>query len=55
VLAEPALRQGIKDFSDWPTIPQIYIGGEFVGGSDILREMAESGELKEAVDAAFAE
>lgn len=54
VLADPAVRQGIKEFSDWPTIPQVYIGGEFVGGSDIVREMAASGELKEAVEAAFA-
>ncbi len=53
VLADPALRQGIKDYSDWPTIPQLYIDGEFIGGSDIVREMLESGELKEAVDKAL--
>ena len=47
VLADPALRQGIKDFSSWPTIPQLYVKGEFVGGSDIVREMFESGELKD--------
>lgn len=47
VLQDPELRQGIKDFSDWPTIPQVYISGEFVGGSDILREMHQNGELKE--------
>ncbi len=46
VLADPALRQGIKDYSDWPTIPQIYVKGEFVGGCDIVREMFETGELK---------
>ena len=45
VLADPSLRQGIKDFSDWPTIPQLYVKGEFVGGADIVREMFESGEL----------
>ena len=47
VLAEPALREGIKTFSDWPTIPQLYVKGEFVGGCDIVKEMYESGELKE--------
>jgi monothiol glutaredoxin len=47
VLADPALRQGIKDFSSWPTIPQLYVKGEFVGGCDIVREMFESGELKD--------
>ncbi|HAG74285.1 MAG TPA: monothiol glutaredoxin, Grx4 family, partial [Thauera sp.] len=41
------IRQGIKDFSNWPTIPQLYIKGEFVGGSDIMREMYESGELQQ--------
>jgi monothiol glutaredoxin len=46
VLADPAFRQGIKDFSDWPTIPQLYVKGEFVGGCDIVREMFETGELK---------
>ena len=46
VLADPAIRQGIKDFSNWPTIPQVYIGGKFVGGSDILSEMYQSGELQ---------
>ena len=47
VLADPNLRQGIKDFSDWPTIPQLYVKGEFVGGCDIIREMFENGELKQ--------
>ena len=46
VLEDPEVRQGIKDYSNWPTIPQLYIKGEFVGGSDILGEMVESGELK---------
>ena len=46
VLADPAVRQGIKDFSNWPTIPQVYIDGKFVGGSDLLLEMYESGELQ---------
>jgi monothiol glutaredoxin len=46
VLQNEALRQEIKAFSDWPTIPQLYVKGEFVGGSDIVREMFESGELK---------
>jgi len=47
VLSDPALRQGIKAFSDWPTIPQLYVNGEFVGGCDIVREMFETGELAE--------
>ena len=47
VLADPALRQGIKDFSSWPTIPQLYVKGEFVGGCDIVREMFETGELEQ--------
>jgi monothiol glutaredoxin len=47
VLADPAIRQGIKLYSNWPTIPQLYVAGEFVGGADIVREMHESGELKE--------
>ncbi|QUD90891.1 Grx4 family monothiol glutaredoxin [Phenylobacterium montanum] len=46
VLQSEPLRQGIKAFSDWPTIPQLYVAGEFVGGSDIVREMFQSGELK---------
>ena len=46
VLQDPELRQGIKDFSNWPTIPQVYIGGKFVGGSDIVLEMHERGELE---------
>lgn len=46
VLEDPDVRQGVKDFSDWPTVPQLYVRGEFVGGSDIMREMYESGELQ---------
>src|SRR4051812_5440986 len=47
VLSDPSLRQGIKDFSNWPTIPQLYVKGELVGGCDIVREMFQSGELQE--------
>jgi monothiol glutaredoxin len=47
VLADPDIRQGIKEFSEWPTIPQVYLNGEFLGGSDILIEMYNSGELRE--------
>jgi monothiol glutaredoxin len=47
VLADEGIRQGIKEYANWPTIPQLYIKGEFVGGSDIMREMYESGELKQ--------
>ncbi len=50
VLADDELRQGIKEFSSWPTIPQLYVKGEFVGGCDIVREMYENGELKELFD-----
>lgn len=46
VLEDPAIRQGIKDFAQWPTIPQLYIKGEFIGGCDIVREMHASGELQ---------
>lgn len=49
VLEEPEVRQGIKEFSNWPTIPQLYVKGEFVGGCDIMGEMFESGELQELV------
>ena len=51
VLQDQAVRQGIKAFSDWPTIPQLYVNGEFVGGSDIMMEMYESGELGELMAA----
>ena len=47
VLENPDIRQGIKEFANWPTIPQLYVQGQFVGGSDILMEMFQSGELKE--------
>jgi monothiol glutaredoxin len=47
VLADPDIRQGIKEFSEWPTIPQVYLNGEFLGGSDILIEMYNNGELRE--------
>lgn len=46
VLRDPEIRQGIKDFSDWPTVPQLYVKGEFIGGCDIIKEMAQSGELQ---------
>lgn len=46
VLEDPEVRQGVKDYSNWPTVPQLYIKGEFVGGSDIMNEMFESGELQ---------
>jgi len=46
VLEEPEIRQGIKEYANWPTIPQLYVKGEFVGGSDIMREMHQSGELQ---------
>jgi len=52
VLADPAVRQGVKEFSDWPTVPQLYIGGEFVGGSDIMMEMYQAGELSAMLDEA---
>ena len=51
VLADEEIRQGIKDFSDWPTIPQLYVKGEFVGGCDIITEMTLSGELDQLFDA----
>ncbi|MEM6682475.1 MAG: Grx4 family monothiol glutaredoxin [Pseudomonadota bacterium] len=50
VLQDPELRQGIKEFSDWPTIPQLYVKGEFIGGCDILREMYASGELLDLME-----
>jgi len=49
VLADPEIRQGIKEFSDWPTIPQLYVEGEFIGGCDIIREMYASGELQKVL------
>jgi monothiol glutaredoxin len=50
VLQDPEIRSGIKAFSDWPTIPQLYVKGEFIGGSDIMMEMFEAGELAELMD-----
>jgi len=47
VLADPEIRQGVKDYASWPTIPQLYVNGEFVGGCDIMREMYQSGELQQ--------
>ncbi|MBE9157509.1 Grx4 family monothiol glutaredoxin [Nodosilinea sp. LEGE 06152] len=54
VLADPEIRQGIKEYSNWPTIPQVYINGEFVGGSDILIELYQNGKLQEMVEIAMA-
>ena len=51
VLMDPEIRQGIKDYANWPTIPQLYVNGEFVGGADILREMFQSGELQQLLGA----
>ena len=51
VLADPEIRSGIKEYSDWPTVPQLYVRGEFVGGSDIMMEMFESGELQQLITA----
>jgi monothiol glutaredoxin len=50
VLQDPEIRQGIKDYSDWPTVPQLYVKGEFLGGSDIMMEMFEAGELARLVE-----
>jgi monothiol glutaredoxin len=54
VLSDPDIRQGIKAFSNWPTIPQVYLNGEFLGGSDILIEMYQNGQLQETVEVAMA-
>ncbi len=54
VLEDEEVRQAVKDYANWPTIPQLYVKGEFVGGSDIMMEMFESGELKEVLDKAQA-
>jgi monothiol glutaredoxin len=51
VLQDPDVRQGVKEYSDWPTIPQLYVKGQFVGGSDIMMEMFENGELQQLVGA----
>ncbi len=49
VLSDPDIRQGVKDFANWPTIPQLYVNGEFVGGSDIIMQMFETGELAQTI------
>ncbi len=54
ILADPEIRQGIKEYSNWPTIPQIYIDGEFIGGSDLAIELYQSGELQQMVEVALA-
>ena len=50
VLQDPEIRQGVKEYSDWPTVPQLYVKGEFVGGSDIMMEMYQAGELQQLLD-----
>ncbi|MBI1241283.1 Grx4 family monothiol glutaredoxin [Umezakia ovalisporum] len=54
VLSDPEIRQGIKEYSDWPTIPQVYVDGQFIGGSDIMIELYQKGELQEIVEVALA-
>ena len=54
VLSDPEIRQGIKEYSDWPTIPQVYVNGEFLGGSDILIDLYQKGELQEKIEVAIA-
>lgn len=54
VLEDPEVRQGVKEYSNWPTIPQVYINGEFIGGSDIMIELYKSGELQQLVEVALA-
>jgi monothiol glutaredoxin len=54
VLADQDIRQGVKEYSNWPTIPQVYINGEFVGGSDVLTELYQKGELQQMVEVALA-
>jgi len=54
VLSDPEIREGIKSFANWPTIPQLYINGEFVGGADIMREMYQQGELQKLLETAAA-
>jgi monothiol glutaredoxin len=54
VLADQDIRQGIKDYSNWPTIPQVYINGEFIGGSDVMTELYQKGELQQMVEVALA-
>jgi len=52
VLEDPEIREGVKEFANWPTIPQLYVNGEFIGGSDIMRELYQSGELQKILEAA---
>ena len=54
VLADPAIRDGVKSYANWPTIPQLYVGGEFVGGCDIMREMYANGELQQLLNSKVA-
>jgi monothiol glutaredoxin len=54
VLSDPDIRQGIKEYSNWPTIPQVYINGEFIGGCDVMTEMYQKGELQQMVEVALA-
>ncbi|MEB3210422.1 MAG: Grx4 family monothiol glutaredoxin [Leptolyngbyaceae bacterium] len=54
VLSDPEVRQGIKEYSSWPTIPQVYVNGEFVGGSDIMIELYQNGELQQMLEVALA-
>ncbi|MEQ9482782.1 Grx4 family monothiol glutaredoxin [Coleofasciculus sp. F4-SAH-05] len=54
VLDDPELRQGIKEYSNWPTIPQVYVNGEFIGGSDVMIELYQNGELQQMVEVALA-
>lgn len=54
VLEDPEIRQGVKEYSNWPTIPQVYINGEFIGGSDIMIELYQKGELQEMLEVALA-
>ncbi|MEC4985371.1 MAG: Grx4 family monothiol glutaredoxin [Oscillatoria sp. PMC 1068.18] len=54
VLTDPEIRQGIKEYSNWPTIPQLYVDGEFIGGSDITYELYQSGELQEKLEVSLA-
>jgi monothiol glutaredoxin len=54
VLADPEIRQGVKEYSNWPTIPQLYVNGKFIGGSDIMTELFQKGELQKIVDATAA-
>jgi monothiol glutaredoxin len=54
ILDDPELRQGIKEYSNWPTIPQVYVNGEFIGGSDVMIELYQNGELQQMVEVALA-